>query len=110
MSGIVDQVKEAVGLASPDYPAEVFQLSGKDPALHLEQNAQNKPGERPGKQSKMEKVSLRCSFLVFVILADRPLVTTLTLATTNLFHLMTRIINFPFLVHFCTTVLPRRPP
>lgn len=56
MSNIVDQVKEAVGLASPEYPAEAFQLSGKDPALHLEQNEQNQAGERPGKQSKMHKV------------------------------------------------------
>lgn len=56
MSGIVDQVKEAVGLASHEYPAEDFQLSGKDPAILLEQQEQNVPGERPGKQSKQHKV------------------------------------------------------
>lgn len=58
MSGIVDQVKEAVGLETPNYPAEDFQLSGKDPALHLEQQEQNKPGERPGKQSKQHKTAI----------------------------------------------------
>lgn len=68
MSNIVDQVKEAVGLASHEYPAEDFQLSGKDPALHLEQSEQNQPGERPGKQSKMHKVGfLVLSFLEAII-------------------------------------------
>ena len=56
MSGIVDQVKEAVGLASHEYPAEDFQLSGKDPAILMEQQEQNVPGERPGKQTKQHKV------------------------------------------------------
>lgn len=61
MSGIIDNVKEAVGLSSPSYPDPAFQLSGKDPALHIEQLNQNQPGERPGKQTKQEKVCLICA-------------------------------------------------
>jgi hypothetical protein len=57
MSGIVESVKQAVGVSAPeDYPAEAFMINPKDPALHLEQNEQNVPGERPGKQSKQHKV------------------------------------------------------
>jgi len=54
MQGIIDKVKEVTG-QEHDYPAKPF-TSGftpyPDPSILAEQQDQNKPGERPGKQTK----------------------------------------------------------
>lgn len=54
MQGIIDKVKEVTG-QEHDYPAKPF-TSGftpyPDPSIVLEEQEQNQPGERPGKQTK----------------------------------------------------------
>ena len=58
MQNIVDKVKELTG-NDVDYPSKEF-TSGfapyPDPSILLEQEDQNKAGERPGKQSKQRLV------------------------------------------------------
>lgn len=65
LEGIIDSVKEAAGY-NHAYPAKEFVLgfAPPDPSLFADQQKQNQPGERPGKQREQSKVSLR-RYLLF---------------------------------------------
>lgn len=55
MSGIVNAAKEALA-PEGSYPAPSFVITPGNPALFAEQQEQNQPGERPGKQDKLQLV------------------------------------------------------